>query len=135
MIAANANEHHFLLFINSRSGGCKGKEYLTLGENRLKLKSKQGFYVYVYVYDLFNSHQKETGLKNVLELTKKSKNVNVIICGGDGTILWVVSSVINFGIDPNDVCFGVIPIGTGNDFSRSLGWGGSPISFSLDDFR
>lgn len=62
-----------------------------------------------------------------------SENVNVIICGGDGTILWVVNEVIKVGIDPEKVCFGVIPIGTGNDFSRSLGWGGYPIKFSKDN--
>lgn len=89
----------------------------------------------MYLYDLFNPTQKDIGLKKTLELTKTSKNVNIIICGGDGTILWVVSSVINAGISPEDVCFGVIPIGTGNDFSRSLGWGGSPITFSSEDIR
>jgi diacylglycerol kinase (ATP) len=59
----------------------------------------------------------------------------VIICGGDGTVLWVVSSVIKAGVNPNDVSFGIIPIGTGNDFSRSLGWGGSPITFSQNNLR
>jgi diacylglycerol kinase (ATP) len=84
---------------------------------------------------LFNPFQKETGLKTALELTKTCKNVNLIICGGDGTVLWVVSAAINAGINLDDVCFGIIPIGTGNDFSRSLGWGGSPISFSSEDIR
>lgn len=59
----------------------------------------------------------------------------MIICGGDGTILWVVSEVVKFGINTENVCFGVIPIGTGNDFSRSLGWGGSPINFCAADLR
>lgn len=58
--------------------------------------------------------------------------MNVIICGGDGTILWVVSEVMKAKIDPEKICFGIIPIGTGNDFSRSLGWGGSPIKFYKD---
>ena len=56
--------------------------------------------------------------------------MNIIVCGGDGTILWVIEEILQYGINPEKVCFGVIPIGTGNDFSRSLGWGSSPISFS-----
>lgn len=58
--------HHFLLFINSKSGGRKGVQYLTIGENRLKLKSKAGFYIFVYLYDLFNKTQKLNGLKKAL---------------------------------------------------------------------
>ncbi len=56
--------------------------------------------------------------------------ITAIISGGDGTVLWVVSLVGNQGIDLNKITFCIIPIGTGNDFSRCLGWGGSPINFS-----
>lgn len=56
--------------------------------------------------------------------------MTAVVCGGDGTVLWVVSLVGEAGIDLTKVTFCIIPIGTGNDFSRCLGWGGSPISFS-----
>lgn len=32
------------------------------------------------------------------------------------------------------MAFGIIPIGTGNDFSRSIGWGADPIQFSSKNF-
>ena len=80
-----------MLFVNSKSGGRRGQKYLSLGESRVKFKSKDGFYAFVYLYDLFNKERKEEGLKNALELSKQSKNVNIIICGGDGTVLWVVT--------------------------------------------
>ena len=46
-----------------------------------------------------------------------------VICGGDGTVMWVVSELAKHGIDPNAVLLSIIPLGTGNDFSRNLGWG------------
>ncbi len=52
------------------------------------------------------------------ELAKsKSKSFDVIVaCGGDGTI----SQIIN-GLAKTDTVLGVLPIGSGNDFVKSLG--------------
>lgn len=128
-VDSQGSSHHFLLFINSKSGGGLGNEYLTLNAKTIKLLASGGTRAYVHLFDLFSQVDREFGLKNAQELCKTEKNVNIIVCGGDGTILWAIEEALKFGIDPEQVCFGVIPIGTGNDFSRSLGWGGDPISF------
>lgn len=39
--------------------------------------------------------------------------------------MWVIEEMVNYGIDFNSVAIGVIPFGTGNDFSRVIGWGGN----------
>ena len=50
----------------------------------------------------------------------------MIIAGGDGTICSVMNYVktIPKWVDQNPP-FAIIPLGTGNDLSRSLGWGGT----------
>ena len=60
--------------------------------------------------------------------------VRAIICGGDGTIPWVLSRCLEERIDLEKIAIGVVPIGTGNDFSRSLGWGADSTKFDLQDF-
>jgi diacylglycerol kinase (ATP) len=85
--------------------------------------------------DLFDQQERERGLTKMQRLFNKGQStgkgkVTTIICGGDGTVLWVISLVGKQGIDLTKVTFCIVPIGTGNDFSRCLGWGGSPISFS-----
>ena len=46
----------------------------------------------------------------------------MLICGGDGTIGWVFTTLQEEGLaDVADVAFA--PLGTGNDLSRVLGWG------------
>lgn len=54
----------------------------------------------------------------------------VVVCGGDGTVLWVVGMLHEAGIQLDKLAITIIPIGTGNDFSRCLGWGGSPLRLS-----
>ena len=54
----------------------------------------------------------------------------LIACGGDGTAAAVLDAVARSGVQ---VPVGVIPLGTGNDLARALGWGGhGPGRYGLD---
>lgn len=61
------------------------------------------------------------------DLLKKYLSLKIrclgVICGGDGTVTWVISELHKNQIPCHQVPFAIIPLGTGNDFSQSLGWG------------
>lgn len=50
------------------------------------------------------------------------------MCGGDGTVMFVVDELLKANCSLENLPIGIIPLGTGNDFSRALGWGGSSPS-------
>lgn len=53
---------------------------------------------------------------------RKVPNLRVLVCGGDGTVGWVLSTLDSMKW-PSYPPIGIVPLGTGNDLSNTLGWG------------
>ncbi|XP_071956789.1 diacylglycerol kinase theta-like isoform X2 [Antedon mediterranea] len=101
-----------LVFVNTRSGGCQGID--VQDALRKMLNPHQ-------VFDL-----DQGGPLPGLHVFSQLKEYKALICGGDGTVGWVLSCLDDIGQE--SVCssppIAVLPLGTGNDLSRVLKWGG-----------
>ena len=98
-----------LVFVNSRSGGGQGLELLR------KFRARLGP---LQVFDL-NRGGPQPGLL----LFEDVPDVRILVCGGDGTVGWVLSALDDNPRYQPKPPVAVLPLGTGNDLSRSLGWG------------
>ena len=60
-----------------------------------------------------------------LYVFRKFDKYKILVCGGDGTVGWVLQSLDNVGQESlcsNPPC-AIVPLGTGNDLARVLRWG------------
>jgi hypothetical protein len=118
------SECPLIVFVNSRSGGRLGSD-LTLAFHRNLGRAQ--------VYDL-SQHRPDKVLKRLwdnFEAARKAgdatvaeyqRRLRILVCGGDGTIAWVLSVIASLELEPTPPV-AIMPMGTGNDLSRSLGWG------------
>ncbi|PNJ35067.1 DGKD isoform 1, partial [Pongo abelii] len=69
------------------------------------------------VFDLMNG-----GPHLGLRLFQKFDTFRILVCGGDGSVGWVLSEIDSLNLH-KQCQLGVLPLGTGNDLARVLGWG------------
>lgn len=77
------------------------------------------------------SDGKVAGPRRGLELFRNCPRLRVLVCGGDGTVGWVLDVMDKMGLGQRQIPVGFMPLGTGNDLSRSLncgsGYGGTAV--------
>ena len=54
---------------------------------------------------------------------KHSVKLIMTVAGGDGTLMFLAKDAIDMGCKIDDLTFCILPYGTGNDLSQTLGWG------------
>ncbi|KAE8668592.1 Diacylglycerol kinase 7 [Hibiscus syriacus] len=137
-------ETPIVVFINPKSGGRHGP---VLKERLQNLISEEQaillFSPVLCVFDLHDVKPHEFVRYGLACLEKWAEsgdacaketrmNIRVVVAGGDGTVGWVfgcLGELHQEGRLPVPPV-AIIPLGTGNDLSRSLGWGGSfPFSW------
>ncbi|XP_025833655.1 diacylglycerol kinase eta [Agrilus planipennis] len=99
-----------LVFVNSKSGDNQGVKFLRRFKQLLNPAQ---------VFDLIS-----TGPRLGLRLFRHFDPFRILVCSGDGSVGWVLSEIDK--LDMHKQCqVAVLPLGTGNDLARVLGWGAS----------
>jgi len=97
-----------ICFINCKSGG------------------NQGSWLYAQLCRFLNPYQVfDFGTCNPLEVLRAFSvlpSFRVLVAGGDGSVGWIQSCIDDLRLDPRPP-IAILPLGTGNDLARTLGWG------------
>ncbi|XP_076252002.1 diacylglycerol kinase theta isoform X1 [Rhynchophorus ferrugineus] len=109
MIPKGANP--LLVFVNVKSGGRQGMELIA------------NFRRLVNPYQVFDLDI--GGPLPGLYVFRNIPKYKILVCGGDGTVGWVLQCLDNVGQDSqcDSPACAIIPLGTGNDLARVLRWG------------
>ncbi|KXZ56309.1 hypothetical protein GPECTOR_1g272 [Gonium pectorale] len=119
-------ETPLLCFVNARSGGRMGAELALLMSRAIGK---------VQVFDIGQRDQTpDKVLYRLYENLRAAEasgdaraahlrqRLRLLVCGGDGTIAWVMGVIKKLRLNPEPP-IAIVPLGTGNDLSRTFLWG------------
>ncbi|CAG5053743.1 unnamed protein product [Parnassius apollo] len=104
------NASPLIVFVNSRSGDNQGIKFLRRFKQLLNPAQ---------VFELSGA-----GPRLGLRLFRHFAPLRVLVCSGDGSVGWVLQEIDKLDMH-RQVQTAVLPLGTGNDLARVLGWGAS----------
>ncbi|XP_043863129.1 diacylglycerol kinase eta isoform X4 [Drosophila mojavensis] len=110
VVSPKGNFSPLLVFVNSKSGDNQGVKFLRRFKQLLNPAQ---------VFDLIS-----TGPSLGLRLFRHFEMFRILVCSGDGSVGWVLSEIDRFNMH-KQCQVAVMPLGTGNDLARVLGWGSS----------
>ncbi|XP_062121412.1 diacylglycerol kinase eta isoform X1 [Drosophila sulfurigaster albostrigata] len=110
VVSPKGNFSPLLVFVNSKSGDNQGVKFLRRFKQLLNPAQ---------VFDLIS-----TGPSLGLRLFRHFEIFRILVCSGDGSVGWVLSEIDRFNMH-KQCQVAVMPLGTGNDLARVLGWGSS----------
>ncbi|XP_037950398.1 diacylglycerol kinase eta isoform X4 [Teleopsis dalmanni] len=110
VVSPKGNFSPLLVFVNSKSGDNQGVKFLRRFKQLLNPAQ---------VFDLIS-----TGPSLGLRLFRHFEMFRILVCSGDGSVGWVLSEIDRFSMH-KQCQVAVLPLGTGNDLARVLGWGSS----------
>lgn len=99
---------------------------IIVNPNALTKKRAEIFKKILHEFDLEGIKYKintADGSKKGIETAERLCRVgerHLMVCGGDGSINEAVNGIYNAGINTEEVFLAILPLGTGNDFCRSL---------------
>ena len=108
--ASNSSFAPLLVLVNKLSGGQHGEK------------------IYRELLRSFNPRQvfllgNNADMEQALDIYASLDDTRICVCGGDGTVGWVISTLTKKYPSMTNPPIGICPLGTGNDLSRVLGWG------------
>uniref|UniRef100_A0A1A9V247 Diacylglycerol kinase n=1 Tax=Glossina austeni TaxID=7395 RepID=A0A1A9V247_GLOAU len=109
------NWEPLIVIANTQSGSKSGADVLSLLRG--------------YLHPLQVMELGSRGPQDAMQWAAKAspRACRILVAGGDGTIGWVLNTIYTLNIKPIPAV-AIIPLGTGNDLSRVLGWGSEPPS-------
>ena len=115
-----------LVFVNNAAGANLGKKVASELQEESRKRAVNKF------PELFVADLSVTNPRRALEVFhQRHPTFRVVVCGGDGTVAWVLQAIDELKEPSYRPATGIIPLGTGNDMARVFGWGKSASLDSL----